>query len=93
MEATRSAEVAQLVSSTPSAQVIEQSPAQLARLDQPFLDFYEAYAQYQLDVAAWDAKYAPAPAPTIMTAPSTAYGPATPTTTPASTPPASNPGA
>jgi len=90
----RANEVAQFVSSTPSAQVIEQSPAQLARLDQPFLDFYEAYAQYQRDVAAWDAKYAPAPA--IMTAPaapSTAYGPAAPTTTPSSTPQTANPGA
>lgn len=88
---TRANEVAQLISSTPSPQVVEQSPAQLARLDQPFLDFYEAYAQYQLDVAAWDAKYAPAPA--IMTAPSTAYGPETPAAVPASTPPVSNPGA
>ena len=90
----RANEVAQYVSSTPSAQVIEQSPAQLARLDQPFLDFYEAYAQYQRDVAAWDAKYAPPPA--IMTAPaapSTAYGPATPATAPASTPQTANPGA
>lgn len=78
---TRANEVAQLVSSTPTAQVVEQSPAQLARLDQPFLDFYEAYAQYQVDVAAWDAKYAPPPA--IMTAP------AAPTT--ASTPPGSSP--
>ena len=77
----RANEVAQLVSSTPSAQIIEQSPAHLARLDQPFLDFYEAYARYQLDLAAWDAKYAPPPA--IMTAP------APPTT--ASTPPGSSP--
>jgi len=63
----RANEVAQMVSSTPTAQVVAQAPEQLARLDQPFLDFYEAYAKYQLDAAAWDAKYAPAPA--IMTAP------------------------
>jgi hypothetical protein len=92
---TRANEIAQIVSSTPSAQVIEQAPAQLARLDQPFLDFYEAYAQYQLDAAAWDAKYAPPPA--VMTAPVTAtpgaaYGPAAPETT-AATPPAPTPGA
>lgn len=55
----RANEIAQLVSSTPSAQVIEQASAHLSQLDQPFLDFYEAYAQYQNDVAAWDAKYAP----------------------------------
>ena len=63
----RANEVAQLVSSTPSAQVIPQAPAQLAQLDQPFVDFYEAYAKYQADVAAWDAKYAPPPP--VMTAP------------------------
>jgi hypothetical protein len=74
-------EVAQLVSSTPTAQVIGQAPDHLAALDQPFLNFYEAYAQYQVDVAAWDAKYAPPPA--IMTTP------AAPTT--ASTPPGSSP--
>lgn len=65
----RANEVAQLVSSTPSAQVIPQAPAQLAQLDQPFVDFYEAYAKYQADVAAWDAKYAPPPP--VMTAPAT----------------------
>lgn len=54
----RANEIAQLVSTTPSAQIIEQAPAHLAQLDQPFVDFYEAYAQYQRDVAAWDAKYA-----------------------------------
>jgi hypothetical protein len=60
----RANEVAQLVSTTPTEQVVDQAPAQLARLDQPFLDFYEAYAKYQSDVAAWDAKYAPPPVTT-----------------------------
>jgi hypothetical protein len=56
----RANEVAQLVSSTPSAQVIPQAP----------------YAKYQADVAAWDAKYAPpppvmtAPATTAVSGPS-----------------------
>jgi len=63
----RANEIAQLVSSTPTAQVVEQAPAHLARLDQPFLDFYEAYARYQSDAVAWDAKYAPPPP--IMSAP------------------------
>ncbi|AJA09775.1 hypothetical protein SKP52_14455 [Sphingopyxis fribergensis] len=71
----RANEIAQLVSATPTAQVIEQAPAQLARLDQPFHEFYEAYAKYQADVVAWDAQYARPPA--IMTAP------AAPITTPA----------
>jgi len=63
----RANEIAQLVSATPTAQVIEQAPAHLARLDQPFHEFYEAYAKYQADVVAWDAQYARPPA--IMTAP------------------------
>jgi len=63
----RANEVAQIVSSTPTAQVVAQAPGHLATLDQPFIDFYEAYARYQLDVSAWDAKYARPPA--IMTAP------------------------
>ena len=70
----RANEVAQVVSSTPTAQVIEQAPANLSKLDAPFLDFYEAYAKYQNDVAAWDAQYAPstavyAPAPGVPAAP------------------------
>lgn len=72
----RANEVAQLVSTTPTAQVIDQAPAQLARLDQPFLDFYEAYAKYQSDVAAWDAKYAPPPPVMTVPAPLTPIGPA-----------------
>src|SRR3546814_9992428 len=75
---------------SPTAQVIEQAPANLARLDQPFLDFYEAYAKYQADVAAWDAQYAASPA---IYAPSTAVlaapaGPADTATTAGVNPPA-----
>src|SRR3546814_7919700 len=55
---SRANEIAQIVSSTPSAQVVEQAPANLAKLDQPFVDFYQSYAKYQAEVAAWDAKYA-----------------------------------
>lgn len=69
----RANEIAQLVSATPTAQLVEQAPAHLARLDEPFSEFYEAYARYQSDAVAWDTKYAPRPA----VAP--AYGaPATP---------------
>ena len=75
--------VAQLVSTTPTAQVVDQAPAQLAQLDQPVVDFYEAYAKYQSDAAAWDAKYAPPPvAPPLFGTPATATpmpaGPAAP---------------
>ncbi|WP_447764409.1 hypothetical protein [Sphingopyxis panaciterrae] len=84
----RANEIAQLVSSTPTAQVIEQAPAHLARLDQPFIDFYEAYAKYQADAVAWDAKYAPpppimsAPAPLTTTIPTDTSVTTGPTTTP-----------
>lgn len=71
----RANEVAQLVSSAPTAQIVEQAPLHLARLDEPFHDFYEAYARYQADVAAWDAKYAPPPP--IMSAPAAPVGPTT----------------
>ncbi|WP_262407965.1 hypothetical protein [Sphingopyxis sp. OPL5] len=96
----RANEVAQIVSTTPPADVVAQAPAHLARLDQPFVDFYEAYAKYQLDVMEWDAKYAPpppimsAPAP-LTTNPSVIYGPTT-TTAPGAayspTTPGTNPG-
>lgn len=76
----RANEIAQLVSSTPTAQVIASAPAHLATLDQPFLDFYEAYARYQLEAAAWDARYAPPPA--IMTAPAPIATPAQPAASP-----------
>lgn len=77
----RANEIAQLVSATPTAQVIEQAPAHLARLDQPFHEFYEAYAKYQADVVAWDAQYARPPA--IMTAPAAPIAtPAQPGTSP-----------
>ena len=87
----RANEIAQLVSSTPTAQLVEQAPGHLARLDQPFHDFYEAYAKYQVDAVAWDAKYAPrpAPAPAFGTpAPASPVGPTTASTV--STTPAGN---
>ncbi len=86
----RANEIAQLVSTMPSEQLIEQAPAHLARLDEPFVNFYEAYAQYQADVAAWDAKYAPQPV--MLAAPLTPIGPADTagTTTPTSPVPLTN---
>ncbi len=84
----RANEIAQIVASAPTAQVVEQAPGNLAKLDQPFHDFYEAYARYQYDVAAWDAKYAPPPP--IMSAPAQVGPTSTTTTTPgaATLPPA-----
>lgn len=77
----RANEIAQLVSSTPAAQVVADAPAYLARLDQPFADFYEAYAKYQSDAAAWDAKYAPPPPIMSAPAPVNPVGPSGSTTT------------
>lgn len=54
-------ELAQVVATTPSTALVDNAAAQLAQIDQPFVDFYEAYAKYQTDVAAWDARYAPPP--------------------------------
>jgi hypothetical protein len=56
-------EIAQIVSTTPSKDVVAASVAHLAALDRPFTDFYTAYAQYQSDVAAWDAQYGQAYGP------------------------------
>lgn len=77
----RANEIAQLVSSTPTAQVVEQAPAHLARLDQPFHEFYEAYARYQSDAVAWDAKYAPPP-PIMSAPPAPIAGPVPPANAP-----------
>lgn len=47
------------VNATPAAQAITMAPAWLAELDQPFSDFYTAYATWQTDAAAWDRTYGP----------------------------------
>lgn len=57
-------EIAQIVAATPSQNLVTESTAHLVALDQPFIDFYNAYAQYQRDVAAWDAQYGSQFAPT-----------------------------
>jgi hypothetical protein len=61
---SRAVGLAQTVAATPSAQLTANATAQLATLDQPFIDFYEAFVRYQIDAAAWDARYAPRPATT-----------------------------
>lgn len=45
--------VAQRVSGMSANEIVEKAPAMLAELDQPFTDFYHAYARYQDDLAAW----------------------------------------
>lgn len=73
---TKANEIAQLVAATPSKDVVTTSSAHLAALDQPFLDFYEAYANYQLEVRAWDEKYGtPTPLAAPVVAPVLPVGP------------------
>ncbi len=60
----------------PSSALTEYGVGALADFDTLFLGFYDNYAGYQIDVAAWDMQYgppvalaAPAPIPTSATAP------------------------
>lgn len=45
--------VAQQMSGMSSADAVAKAPAMLAEIDRPFIDFYHAYASYQVDLAAW----------------------------------------
>lgn len=74
----RAVGLAQTVATTPSAQLSVNAAAQLASLDQPFVDFYEAFARYQLEAADWDARYAPRPAAAAAGATTAPMAPATP---------------
>lgn len=53
----RAVTLAQVVATAPSALLVTNAPAQLVTLDEPFTQFYEAFARYQVDVEAWDARY------------------------------------
>ncbi len=46
-----------------SAALPEYSFGALNEVDATFLNFYNAYAQYQVDLANWNARYGPPPAP------------------------------
>lgn len=45
--------VAQQVSRMDASATMKAAPSLLADLDRPFIDFYHAYARYQVDLAAW----------------------------------------
>lgn len=75
-------EVAQIVAATETKNLVPESPAHLAALDKPFTDFYAAYAQYQTDVAAWDAQYGALYGPAATTPATSTYGPVQPVTLP-----------
>ncbi|MGL5839982.1 MAG: hypothetical protein ACRCY3_15930 [Sphingorhabdus sp.] len=62
----------------------EYSFGALSDVDATFINFYNAYAQYQVDLANWNARYGPPPAPAPLTA-APVIGPATPAPTPVTT--------
>jgi hypothetical protein len=45
--------IAKQVSGMDSATAVAEAPALLAELDRPFVNFYHAYARYQVDLAEW----------------------------------------
>ncbi len=67
-------DLAQQAASAPASELIPSSRDWLDRLDKPFTDFYAAFAKYKVDAAAWDAAYAPPPAP-VPVASQPPYGP------------------
>jgi len=48
--------IAQQVSGMDAAAAVAMAPAMLAQIDQPFVDFYNAYARYQVELAAYRAQ-------------------------------------
>lgn len=63
---TRAESIAALAALEPAANILPFSTVQIVQADQPFVDFYSAYAQYQADYARWRAMQ---PAPTIAATP------------------------
>ncbi|CAM5506595.1 hypothetical protein ACFSUK_28185 [Sphingobium scionense] len=54
------------VNSLPADQLLAYAPAGLAALEKPFTDFYDAYARYQSNLAAWRSGRALAMAPVVL---------------------------
>lgn len=48
--------IAQQMSGMDSTAAMTMAPAMLAQIDQPFVDFYDAYARYQVELAAYRAQ-------------------------------------
>lgn len=62
--------IAQQMSGMDGAAAMAMAPAMLAQVDQPFVDFYNAYARYQVELAAYRAQsgYQPRTEPGIQMA-------------------------
>lgn len=78
----RATEIMARAAAEPTATMLDFAPLQLQQLDQPFVDFYAAYAQFQSNYADWYARYGmhadPAAGGAPITAGTTAGPPATP---------------
>ncbi len=61
--------IAQESVTVPTANLTAFGDTSLARMDAVFDGFYASYEQWQRDLAAWDARYAPAPAASPAAAP------------------------
>lgn len=74
--------LAGLAATEPTATILPFAAVRMAELDQPFVDFYNAYARYQADLILWQSLQPPAPpiAPAVVP-PSTFAPPATGTLT------------
>ena len=54
------------VNSLPADQLLAYAPTGLAALEKPFTDFFDAYARYQTDLAAWRSGRTLAMAPVVL---------------------------
>ena len=54
------------VNSLPADQLLGYAPTGLAALEKPFTDFFDAYARYQTDLAAWRSGLTLAMAPVVL---------------------------
>jgi hypothetical protein len=59
------------VNTVPSATLPEYSNGALTEIDAIFIRFFDAYVQYERNLADWNMKYAPRPAPQPVFAPNT----------------------
>lgn len=69
--------IAALAAVEPTANILAFAPARLAELDQPFVDFYNAYSRYQIDYATWASQQPPTVTPAYIPASSVPAAPAT----------------
>lgn len=73
-------DVLTIANATPSEALLDYAPTGLAALDGAFTNFFGAYAQYEIDVVAWDNKYGtprPAYAPSAYSPAPVTYSPGT----------------